>query len=92
MSEQRDEKGNEVFSNMELLRLAVPPRRVFTLSQIKYAIDRITWLHENRHLIGGLRFVEEPESLRFFFGRLEPTSDWQEKLANKFRQDFSGSL
>ena len=91
MSEQRDEKGNEVFSNMELLRLAVP-RRVFTLSQIKYAIDRITWLHENRHLIGGLRFVEEPESLRFFFGRLEPTSDWQEKLAKKFRQDFPDSL
>ncbi|MDU5083405.1 tryptophanase [uncultured Tissierella sp.] len=91
MSEQRDEDGNEVFSNMELLRLAMP-RRVFTLSQVKYAIDRITWLHKNRHLIGGLKFVEEPKNLRFFFGRLEATSDWQEKLVEKFKQDFSDSL
>lgn len=32
---------------MKLVRLAVP-RRVFTLSQIKYVIDRMTWLYENR--------------------------------------------
>ena len=36
-----------VYANMELLRLAVP-RRVFTLSQVKYAVDRIMWLYENR--------------------------------------------
>ena len=79
VSEQRDDEGNEVYSNMELLRLAVP-RRVFTLSQLKYAVDRIVWLYENRDLIGGLRFVEEPKMLRFFFGKLAPTSDWQQKL------------
>ena len=76
---------------MELLRLAVP-RRVFTMSQLLYAVDRITWLFENCELVGGLRWVEEPSSLRFFFGRLAPTSDWQEKLAAKFRQDFGESL
>ncbi len=38
---------------MELLRLAMP-RRVFTLSQVKYAIDRIIWLYEHRDLIGGV--------------------------------------
>ncbi len=91
MSEQRNPDGSEVFSNMELLRLAMP-RRVFTLSQVKYAVDRLAWLYENRHLIGGLKFVEEPETLRFFFGRLEATSDWQEKLVKKFREDFSDSL
>lgn len=91
MSEDRDENGNEVFSDMELVRLAMP-RRVFTLSQVKYAIDRITWLYENRDLIGGLRFVEEPKTLRFFIGKLEPTSDWEEKLVEKFRQDFPDSL
>lgn len=42
--------------------------------------------------LGGLRWVEEPSSLRFFFGRLEPTSDWQEKLVKKFRDDFGDSL
>ncbi|HZK56908.1 MAG TPA: tryptophanase [Clostridia bacterium] len=91
MSEQRNPDGSETLSNMELLRLAMP-RRVFTLSQVKYAIDRLAWLYENRRLVGGLKFVEEPETLRFFFGRLEATSDWQEKLAKKFREDFSDSL
>jgi tryptophanase len=91
MSEQRDENGNETFSNMELLRLAMP-RRVFTLSQVKYAIDRITWLYENRRLIGGLKFLEEPKILRFFFGRLAPVSDWQTRLVAKFRKDFGDAL
>jgi tyrosine phenol-lyase len=91
LSEQRNPDGTETFSNMELLRLAMP-RRVFTLSQVKYAIDRIIWLHENRNLIEGLTFVEEPKILRFFFGRLKPVSNWQEKLADKFRKDFGDSL
>ncbi|HJE03007.1 tryptophanase [Aliarcobacter thereius] len=91
LSEQRDENGNEVFSNMELLRLAMP-RRVFTLSQVKYAIDRIEWLYKNKELIGGLKFVEEPKTLRFFFGRLEATSNWQDELVKAFRKDFPDSL
>jgi tryptophanase len=76
---------------MELLRLAVP-RRVFTLSQINYAVDRIVWLYENRDLVGGLTFVEEPKILRFFFGKLKPVSNWQAELAAKFRKDFGDSL
>jgi tyrosine phenol-lyase len=91
ISEARDEAGKETYANMELLRLAMP-RRVFTLSQVKYAIDRICWLHENRKLIGGLSFVEEPKVLRFFFGRLKPVSDWQEKLMAKFKADLGDSL
>ncbi len=91
ISEQRDEKGNETFANVELLRLALP-RRVFTLSQVDYAIDRIVWLYENRKLIEGLTFVEEPKVLRFFFGKLTAVSDWQTKLAAKFREDFGDSL
>ena len=91
VSEQREEDGSEHLASVELLRLAVP-RRVFTLSQIKYAIDRIKWLYDHRDLIGGLRFVEEPSSLRFFFGRLEPVSDWQKDLVKAFRNDFGESL
>ena len=53
-------------------------RRVFTLSQVKYVIDRLAWLYENRDMIGGLKFVYEPPVLRFFMGGLEPTSDWPE--------------
>ena len=91
LSEQRDEEGNEVLARLELLRLALP-RRVFTLSQIQYAVDRITWLYQNRDLIGGLKFVEEPKVLRFFFGRLEPIGNWQTELVKKFKQDFGDSL
>jgi tryptophanase len=91
ISSVRDDQGNDVLSDMELLRLAFP-RRVFTLSQTEYVLDRITWLHQNRDLVGGLRFVDEPSVLRFFMGRLEAVSDWPEKLVAKFRADFGDSL
>lgn len=91
LSEQRGEDGTETLSSMELLRLAIP-RRVYTLSQLKYAIDRIHWLYENRSLIGGLSFYEEPKVLRFFFGKLKPVSDWQQRLVAKFKEDFGDSL
>ena len=91
ISEERNADGSEHFAEMELLRLALP-KRVFTLSQIKYVADRLSWLYENRSLIGGLKFTFEPKILRFFFGRLEPVSDWPHKLAEKFRKDFGDSL
>ena len=91
LSEQREPDGTEPIASMELLRLALP-RRVFTMSQVLYAVDRISWLYENRKLVAGLNFVEEPTTLRFFFGRLEPIGDWQEQLVKKFRKDFGDSL
>ena len=91
VSNQRDEYGNETYADMELLRLAVP-RRVFTLSQIKYVEDRVCWLYENRELIGGLKFVYEPPVLRFFMGGLAPICDWPQKLIAKFKEDFGDSL
>lgn len=90
-SETRNEDGTENFADMELIRLAVP-RRVFTLSHINYAVDRIVWLYNNRELIGGLELVKEPDVLRFFFGELKPTSNWQEKLVKKFIKDFKNKL
>ncbi len=91
LSEERNPDGSEHLAEMELVRLALP-RRVFTVSQIKYAVDRLYWLFENRALVGGLEWDEEPRILRFFTGRLRPRSDWQEKLAAKFRADFGESL
>ena len=91
ISEERHPDGSEHLADMELLRMAMP-RRVFTLSQVKYIIDRIIWLYKNRDLVGGLRFTDEPSKLRFFLGKLEPTSNWQEKLVKKFKEDSQGSL
>ena len=91
LSEQRNPDGSEPMASMELVRLALP-RRVFTLSQVKYAIDRITWLYENRKIVGGLEWIEEPEILRFFYGTLRPIGDWQQRLVAKFKADFGESL
>jgi tryptophanase len=91
ISSIRDENGNDILADVELLRLAFP-RRVFTLSQTKFVIDRVKWLYDNRNLVGGLEWVEEPPLLRFFMGRLKPVSDWTEKLIAKFKADFGDSL
>ena len=91
LSEEKNPDGSEHIASCELVRLALP-RRVFTLSQVRYLADRLAWLYENRHLIGGLRFVEEPSVMRFFIGRLEPVDNWQEKLVAKFKEDFKDSL
>ena len=87
LSEERNPDGSEHLASMELVRLAMP-RRVFTLSQTEYVLDRVKWVYDHRHMIGGLRFVHEPATLRFFIGTLEPTSDWPEKLAAAFEADF----
>ena len=75
VSMDRDKEGNDVPSDMELLRLAVP-RRVYTMSHYQYAADRLKWLYEHRKLIGGLEFYEEPPVLRFFGGKMKPKGDW----------------
>ena len=91
ISSVRDAEGNDLLADVELLRLAFP-RRVFTLSQTKFVLDRLTWLYKNRNLVGGLKFVEEPAVLRFFNGKLEATSDWPQKLVKQFKADFGDSL
>lgn len=87
LSEERNPDGTERIAAVEMVRLAFP-RRVFTLSQTEYVIDRVKWLYDHRHMIGGLRFVHEPKSLRFFTGRLEPIGDWPERLVEAYKADF----
>jgi len=87
LSEERNPDGSERFASMELVRLAFP-RRVFTLSQTEFVIDRVKWLYDHRDLIGGLRFTHEPKTLRFFTGKLEPTSDWPDRLVKAYKEEF----
>lgn len=91
ISSVRDENGDDILADVELLRLAFP-RRVFTLSQTMFVIDRVKWLYENRDLVGGLEWVNEPPLLRFFMGTLKPVNDWPQKLIAKFKADFGDSL
>ena len=87
LSEEREPDGSERLASMELVRLAFP-RRVFTLSQTEYVIDRVKWLYDHRDMIRGLRFIHEPKTLRFFTGKLEPIGDWPEKLVKAYEKDF----
>jgi tyrosine phenol-lyase len=92
ISTDRDpDTGEERLSDLELIRAAFP-RRVFSLSQIEFLVDRIIWLHKNRKLIGGLTFVDEPKVLRFFSGKLKPIGGWDEKLVKAFKKDFANAL
>ncbi len=88
VSMDRDQQGNDLPSDLELVRLAVP-RRVFTMSHLEYAADRLQWLLAHRDMIGGLEFTEEPPVLRFFAGKMKPTkSDWGAALVAEFEKDF----
>jgi tryptophanase len=87
ISMDRDKEGREVFADLELTRIALP-RRVYTISHIEYAVDRINWLYEHRHLIKGLRFVYEPPVLRFFDGRLEAIDNWGRDLAEAYKKEL----
>jgi tryptophanase len=89
ISSDRDKDGKEVFSDLELARLAVP-RRVYTMSQIEYVVDRLKWLYSHRDIVKGLRFIEEPPVLRFFFGKLEPLENWGKTLAKIFKKEIGG--
>ncbi len=83
--------GAEIMADLELARLAVP-RRTYTMSHIEYAVDRLSWLYRNREMIHGLKFVQEPPVLRFFFGRLAPVDNWGAELATAFKAEYGQGM
>lgn len=87
ISMDRAAAGNDVFSDVELCRMAVP-RRVYSMSHINYVVDRLEWLLHHRDLVGGLEFHSEPPVLRFFTGKLKALNNWGQRLADAFAADF----
>lgn len=65
------ETGEEVYPDLELLRLAIP-RRVYTTAHIEYVAKTIIEVYNNREKISGLKLVYEADILRHFTARLEP--------------------
>jgi len=90
VSMDRDKNGNDVFADVELTRIALP-RRVYTMSHMEYAIDRIVWLHKHKDLVKGLKFVSEPPVLRFFFGKLEALDGWGRDLTSAFKKELGNA-
>jgi tyrosine phenol-lyase len=63
--------GENHHPKLELVRLAIP-RRVYTQAHFDYAAESILHVYQQRESIQGLRFVYEPDTLRFFRARFEP--------------------
>jgi tyrosine phenol-lyase len=71
VSKGRDPKTGENYRPaLELVRLTIP-RRVYTSDHMRAVADAVVRVWERRDEIKGLKFVYEPEKLRFFQGRFE---------------------
>lgn len=74
VSAGRDPKtGEHRYPSLELVRLTIP-RRVYTQAHMDVAAETVKAVYDARHEARGLRMVFEPEYLRFFQARFEPSS------------------
>ena len=65
------ETGENRHPALELVRLTIP-RRVYTQSHMDVVAESVIAVIEQTENVQGLRFVYEPEDLRFFQARFEP--------------------
>ena len=73
VSAGRDAKsGMNRHPALELVRLTIP-RRVYTQAHMDVVAESVAAVHEQRERIRGLSFTFEPEYLRFFQARFQPT-------------------
>jgi len=71
VSKGRDRKtGENIFPNLELVRLTIP-RRVYTNTHMEYVALSVINLYKKRDTIRGLQMVYEPKKLRFFQAMFE---------------------
>jgi tyrosine phenol-lyase len=64
------ETGEHNYPKLELVRLTIP-RRVYTQAHMDVVAESVEAVHRNTSKITGLKFVYEPEYLRFFQSRFE---------------------
>lgn len=70
VSAGRNEKGENYYPELELVRLTIP-RRVYTQAHMDVVAESVEEVYLNRDKIKGLKMVYEPEYLRFFQARFE---------------------
>ncbi|WP_069132660.1 tyrosine phenol-lyase [Rhodohalobacter halophilus] len=64
------ETGEHNYPKLELVRLTIP-RRVYTQAHMDVVAESVEAVYQNAKEIKGLKFVYEPEYLRFFQSRFE---------------------
>ncbi len=69
--------GDAPYDGLELVRLTLP-RRVYAQEHLSYVADVVEAVCSDAAAIPGLAFTYEPEHLRFFLGRFEPTAPFPE--------------
>ena len=62
--------GENRYPRLELVRLTIP-RRVYTQAHMDVTAEAVATVHAARDQVRGLRFVYEPEMLRFFQARFD---------------------
>ena len=67
--------GENIMPKLELVRLTIP-RRVYTQAHMDVTADAVIRVTEDAGQIQGLRFVYEPEVLRFFQATFEQIIDY----------------
>lgn len=63
--------GENHTPNLELVRLTIP-RRVYTQAHMDVTAESVVQVMKQAEQVKGLKFIYEPEVLRFFMGRFEP--------------------
>lgn len=64
------ETGENIYPELELVRLTIP-RRVYTQAHMDVVAESVQLVYQNRDRITGLSFEYEPEYLRFFQSRFK---------------------
>ena len=62
--------GKNLLPKLELVRLTIP-RRVYTQAHMDVTAEAVMAVYDNREKVTGLKFVYEPDVLRFFLGRFK---------------------
>ncbi len=67
---KKDQNGNHIAPNMELVRLAIP-RRVYTQSHMDYIAEAAVEVYKNRDKLRGMKTVWEAPFLRHFTAKFD---------------------
>lgn len=67
---KKDQNGNHIAPNMELVRLAIP-RRVYTQSHMDYIAEAAVEVYQNREKLRGMKIVWEAPFLRHFTAKFD---------------------